>query len=67
MRSLWDRLPQPQWLLLRFLALISAHVIGREAAHLEGWQQWLTYALAGVILVWALVGLVRLAVRHWRR
>lgn len=67
MRSLWDRLPQPQWLVLRFLALMSAHIVGREASRLDGWQQWLAYALAGMILVWALAGLIRLAVRRWRR
>ncbi|WP_346796490.1 hypothetical protein R5M92_13520 [Halomonas sp. Bachu 37] len=67
MRSLWDKLPQPQWLVLRFLALMSAHVIGREAVHLEGWLQWLAYALAGLLLAWSLVGLLRLARRRWRR
>lgn len=67
MRSLWDRLPQPQWLILRFVALMSAHFIALEAAHYTGWWQWLAYAVAGVLLVWALAGLIRLAVRHWRR
>lgn len=68
MRQLWDRLPRPQWILLRFAALFSAHLIASQAQRLEpAWLQWLVYGVAVFVLVWALAGLLRLAWQRWRR
>lgn len=60
------KLPEPQWLLLRGIALLSAHVIGKIAPTLSGWQQWLAYAGAGCLLIWALGSLLLLARKRWR-
>jgi hypothetical protein len=63
----WNRLPAPQFLVLRFCALFSANILAREGSQMQGWQQWLVYAVASSVLVWALLGIVRLGYQHWRR
>ncbi len=68
MRKLWDRLPQPQWIVLRFAALFSAHLIASQAQQLEpAWLQGLAYGVAWLVLLWALAGLLRLGVQRWRK
>lgn len=63
----WNQVPTPQFLFLRFCALFSANIIAREGSQLQGWLQWLVYAVAGTVLVWALLGIFRYAYLHWRR
>lgn len=68
MRQLWDRLPHPQWIVLRFAALFSAHVMASQVDRLQpGWLQWVAYGVTLLVLLWALAGLLRLVMRRWRR
>ncbi len=61
------RVPHPRWLFYRATVMISAYVIAEIAPGLAAPWQWPAYALASLLLAWALSGMIAHARRHWRR
>lgn len=47
--------------------LMATRLLVEEAPDQEGWQQWLAYGLAGIVLLLAGGWLLRLLRAWWRR